>query len=296
MPTSAGGALDTASRLLQPHLEEVFGQTVVIENREGGNFVTGTQSVLNDSAAAECETVLTHAIPNIAFAPYLQQDVQYTYDDFRAVAGWMAEPRMVAVGKNSWGSMEEFIGEALARPGEISVSVSTVVGNDIVVLVELEKLTGAQFNIVAYDGGAPARNALAAGEVDATTAGLFNLLPYEEEFDFLGIVGENQWQHLSDAPNINDLFDGEPMIDIMAVYGMFVSRECAEQHPDRYQTLVDAVTTAAESPAFQGDLEELDLVDQLSVRSADDVDEHLRGNIDWIERTLEESPESFVLE
>ena len=45
MPFPAGGATDAAARAIQPQLEKIFGQTVVIENRAGAGAVIGLDSI-----------------------------------------------------------------------------------------------------------------------------------------------------------------------------------------------------------------------------------------------------------
>src|ERR1043166_132079 len=45
VPFPAGGATDAAARAMQPQLEKLFGQTVVIENRAGAGAVIGLDAI-----------------------------------------------------------------------------------------------------------------------------------------------------------------------------------------------------------------------------------------------------------
>ena len=42
VPYPAGGSMDFVARALQPHLQEVFGQPVVIDNRGGASGMIGS--------------------------------------------------------------------------------------------------------------------------------------------------------------------------------------------------------------------------------------------------------------
>ena len=45
VPSSTGGATDTFSRALGPRLTEIWGQSVIIENRAGANQIIGSEYV-----------------------------------------------------------------------------------------------------------------------------------------------------------------------------------------------------------------------------------------------------------
>ena len=45
VPVPAGGVTDVMARILGQRLQEMWGQTVVVENRPGGNYGVGAQAV-----------------------------------------------------------------------------------------------------------------------------------------------------------------------------------------------------------------------------------------------------------
>src|SRR5947208_14572833 len=45
VPVPAGGVTDTMARIVGQRLSELWGQTVIIENRPGGNYGVGAQAV-----------------------------------------------------------------------------------------------------------------------------------------------------------------------------------------------------------------------------------------------------------
>lgn len=292
IPTAAGGALDTVFRELQPHLEEELGQPLEVEYREGGQFTVGTTYVAQNGG--DCEPFMIHAIPDVIFS-YLTREVQYTYDDFTPVAGFTIEPSALWVGNDSaWETIEDLIQEAQDRPGEIRVSVSNLTNANYIALLRLQEQSGAEFNIVSYDGGGPARNALVAGEVDATMAGVFSGQTIASDAQPLGVFQEeNQWADLTgDAPTVNEALDLD-LDESAERYGFLAAAECGEEHPERLQTLVEAVERAVENEDYQATLEGNDELDKLAYEDPEEFDSYILSEIDTVTEMIDESPELF---
>lgn len=292
IPTAAGGALDTVFREVQPYLEEELGQPLEVEYREGGQFTVGTTYVAQNGA--DCEPFMIHAVPDVIFS-YLTRSVQYSYEDFTPVAGFTIEPSALWVGQDAqWEQMEDLIQEAQDRPGEIRVSVSNLTNANYIALLRLQEATGVEFNIVSYDGGGPARNALVAGEVEATMAGVFSGQSIAGEARPLAVFQEeNRWAGLTgEAPTVNDALG----VDLEASaerYGFLAAAECAEQHPERLQTLVEAVERAVENQDYQADLEDNDELDKLAYEDPEEFDAYILGEIDTVTEMIDQSPELF---
>lgn len=292
VPTSAGGGFDTTARQLQPYLEEATDTTMVVENLEGGGYAIGTQTAIN--AGGDCKTILFHAVPHLTFS-YLTQDVDYTLDDLAPLAGVSIEPGMYRVRDDApWQTMQDLIDDAKARPNEIRLSVSDLTTSNFVAVKQLQKLTGADFNVVPYDGGGPSRTALVAGEVDVTEAGVFNSLSIDDGTRVLAVnQPENEWPDVTDdAPTTSDAL-GMDIPSDASNYGMFAPASCAEENPDAYQVLVDGVKTAMENKDFVATLEKLGEADKLHYLSPEEYGELAENSAKEIKDILEEDPEAF---
>lgn len=292
VPSSAGGGFDTTARQMQPALADKLGATLVVENLEGGGFAIGTQAALN--AGADCP-LLFHAVPHLTFSYLTQDGVEYTLDDLAPVAGVTIEPGMYRVRDDApWETMEDLIADAKARPNEIRLSVSDLTTSNYVAVAQLQEMTGADFNVVPYDGGGPARTALIAGEVDVTQAGVFNSLAIDEGTRVLAVnQPENKWPEITDdAPTTSEALGMEIPPDA-SNYGLFVPETCKEENPEVYQAIVDGVEATIEDPDFIATLEELGEADKLNYIPAEEYGELAQTSAQEIQDILESDPDAF---
>lgn len=292
IPTAAGGALDTTFRQVQPYIEEALGVPLAVEYREGGQFAIGTTYVANEGQ--NCEPFMFHAIPDIIFS-YKTQKVSYTYDDFYPVAGLSVEPSTLWVQEDApWETLDDFIEDARSRPGKITISVANLTNADHLAVVNLQDAADIEFNIVSYDGGGPARNALIAGEVDGAMGGVFAGQTIASEARALTVFqDENEWPGLTDkAPAVNDVL-GLDIPPIGGSFGFFASKECHEEYPERFDKLADAVQKAVESPEYRAALAELSEESKLRYQTPEEYNTFIEGEIKEISALLEERPELF---
>ena len=54
VPVPAGGVTDTMARIVAQRLSELWGQSVIVDNRPGGNYGVGAQAV-SRSSCRRCE-------------------------------------------------------------------------------------------------------------------------------------------------------------------------------------------------------------------------------------------------
>lgn len=267
--SSPGGGFDAAARQPQRFVEEALGVPMRVENRPGG--ATAVATTLVYETGDDCSNILMTGIPHILFS-YMTQDVGYEYEDFFPIAGLTSEPGLVRVQDDApWQSMNELIDDALERPGELIASVGLYTNNYFMGLLELMDATGAEFNIVPFGGGAEARNALLRGEVDFTHAGVFNSRNVEDGTRVLGIhYSENRWPEITDdATPISEQL-GADLSDNESSYGVFVTAECRENHPERYEALVSAFRDAKHNEEYLAMLEDLGELGKVAFVEADD--------------------------
>jgi putative tricarboxylic transport membrane protein len=293
VPTSPGGGFDTTARQLQPYLEDQLGATLTVENLVGARTAVGMQAAI--SAAQDCTTIVLQGIPHMQFS-YLGQEVNYDGGDFVPVGGVSGEFSVIRVQNDApWQTIEELIEYAQENPGELTFSVSSPTSNNNLALLRIEEAVDADFNVVAYDGGGPARTGLVAGEVDATHAGVFNSLSIDDATRVLAVhADENGWPELTDdAPTLNEAL-GTDLAQSSSNYGVLVPAGCEADHPERYQALVDGLQGALEDPEYQSTLEELGELEKLDPLSPEEYEQLSQETEDDIAGVLENNPDVFA--
>ena len=120
VPYAPGGVPDTTARLLAQRLQDRVGQTVVVENRAGGNG--GVAAAVIAAAPADGYTLLVVDTTLLNISPLFVSQLSYNpQKDFVPVALLARTPLFLAVSPDlGINTLREFIDYAKARPGQIS--------------------------------------------------------------------------------------------------------------------------------------------------------------------------------
>ena len=160
------GSTDVMVRMMQPVMEKMLGQPLVIENKTGANGYLGTEFVAR--AKPDGYTLLVTASSSIVMGPLTSKDVPFDVQkDFTAVTD-MVLPPTILVTRSSLpvNTLEELIAYAKARPGQLKFGHPGVGSTYQVLGEELNAITGITTIPVAYRGFIPMMQALLGGELD----------------------------------------------------------------------------------------------------------------------------------
>ncbi len=162
-PFAAGGPVDVTARLYGEHLSRTLGQAVVIENVGGAGGMTGTTRVAR--ATPDGHTLLVHQ-PALAFSGALYPSLNYDpIRDFEAVA-LLNRTTIIVVARNTLPAKSVAELKTYGTTNPISMAHAGVGSMSHLCTVMLASTLGVKANQVAYRGGAPALNDIAAGHVD----------------------------------------------------------------------------------------------------------------------------------
>ena len=213
-----GGGTDTVARLITAKLAEAFGQSFVIDNRPGaGGNVVGE---LAARATPDGYTLIT-VTPTHVINPSLYRDVRYdAIKDFSAVARLTESQYYLSISNALPAStLAEFLAFAKSSPKPISYASSGIGSANHLSGELFRTMSGLKLVHVPYKGGAPALNALLAGEVQMSfTSSAALPLTKAGKLKTLASTGAKRSTAAPDLPTIAEA--GIPGYVVVGWYGM----------------------------------------------------------------------------
>lgn len=167
IPLGAGGSHDLNARVITSIIPTYLEQAMIVRLTPGAGGQIGTQEVAN--APADGYTLLfTHN-----YIDQLQQHVENLpynpSEDFVTVARVNFAPIAVTVLADSpYQTMDDLIEASRADPGGIQMAHSGNWGALFVPAAQMMQALDISWNLVPYQGGGPAFQALLAGDADVT--------------------------------------------------------------------------------------------------------------------------------
>ena len=167
VPYAAGGSIDLVARILAEGLTARLGQTVVVDDKPGGNGVIGIGAVVK--AKPDGYTLQMGSVGANVTPAAVQKD--YPFDPLRdyvpvaMVAEWSA---ILVVKKDlPVNTLAEFVAYAKARPGALNFGTTGYGSFAHLVSEVFMQQTGIAMQHVQYKGGSQATTDLLAGTIDA---------------------------------------------------------------------------------------------------------------------------------
>jgi len=165
VPTSPGGATDALSRQIGGRLGELWGQTVLVENKPGANQMIGAEFVAK--SAPDGYTLLVSDASTYVINPHLYKKMPYDgLRGFTPITVLVRFPWVVAVHPSvPANTFQELVAHARAKPGALSYG-SFGLGSSAHISVDyLKKLLGIDIVHVPYKGAGPAVTDLLGGQI-----------------------------------------------------------------------------------------------------------------------------------
>lgn len=200
VPAAAGGTTDLAARMTAQALGPVLGQTIVVENKGGGNGNIAAAQVKR--AEADGYNLLMQYSGFHVISPHLGKS-SWELADFVPVANVLSAPQIVVVrGDLPANTMQELVAYAKANPMKLNYASSGNGSLQHVTGVQLEQAAGIQMVHVPYKGTGPALQDLLGGQVDLTfgTAPPFMAHIQAGKLKVLAVTGKERLPSLTKVP------------------------------------------------------------------------------------------------
>jgi tripartite-type tricarboxylate transporter receptor subunit TctC len=205
VPIAAGGAVDTAARIIAEKLQKKLQQSVVVENRPGAGSLIGTNFVAK--AAPDGYTLLLME-PGAVLARWLNKTVPFDVtSDFSPIAMVATSPLVLFAHPSvAFRDVKELITYSKTSPRKLSVGTPGVGTPHHLAAAWLN--TGAKIDIthVPYRGAAPALNDLLGGQIPLIWASPVAVLAYVEQGKVraLGVSAQQRDRMLPQVPTISE--------------------------------------------------------------------------------------------
>ena len=202
-PFPPGGTIDQISRMLQPHLQQALGQSIIIENRAGASGSIGTAVAAKSAPDGNTWVFVfdTHGV-NPSLIPNMPFD---TLKDLAPVM-LIGRGAMVITAHSStpYKTYAEMLQAARAKPGSISygsIGSGSLAHLSMTVLGNLQKV---EWTHVPYKGGGPLATDGAAGHVPVTMATYSLWAPHlaSGRIRALAVTSPKRMAQLPDVPTL----------------------------------------------------------------------------------------------
>jgi tripartite-type tricarboxylate transporter receptor subunit TctC len=215
---TAGGGVDTTARAVAQHLNSVFKQPFVVDNRTGAGGSIGIELVAK--ANADGYTFLICSSGIVTNAAYKKQN----YDpvrDFQPVSNLTSTPYLVAVTPSfPVKSIKELVTLAKAKPGAVTYATSGIGSITHLGAALLPLLSETNMLSVPFKGVADAYPAVANGDVNWIIGAAISALPLVKagRMRAIAITTPQRSRLLPDLPTVAETVPG---YEVVGWFGMF---------------------------------------------------------------------------
>ncbi|HEY9280722.1 MAG TPA: tripartite tricarboxylate transporter substrate binding protein [Eoetvoesiella sp.] len=204
VPFTAGGTTDVVARLVGQKLGELWGQSVVIDNRQGAGGSIGSSIVAK--SPADGYTILMASGSILTVNPHLYKSLPFDVKkDFAPITNVAAGPMVVVVANSvKANDLKSFIDLAKKHPKTINFG-SAGLGSQVHMAGE-NFSHAAQIDLthVPYRGEAAAYTDLMAGQIEAVVGniGAITSLVNSGRIKALAVTGQERSPMLPNVPTV----------------------------------------------------------------------------------------------
>ena len=250
VPFPAGGSLDVVARAIGQKLTEAWGQPVVIDNRPGAGGNIGADLVAK--SAPDGYTILEGALSTHAVNVSLYAKMPYDpIKDFAPITLVAVTPNVLVLNASyPVNSVPELLTYARANPGKLSFGSGSN-GSAGHLAGELFKTeAGVDMVHIPYKGGAPAMQALLAGDTQLMFDNLANSAAQLKagKLKALAVTTAKRSSLMPELPTLSET--GLPGFDIYTWWGFMAPAGTPKEIVAKWNAEVTRILNSPEMKAF----------------------------------------------
>lgn len=206
VPFAPGGGTDIGTRVLAQRLSQIWGQSVVVDNKGGAGGNLGLELV--SRAKPDGYTLMTGNVGTQSINPTLYKKLNYNPDTAFVPVGLFAElPFVLAVTPSlPANNAKELVALAKAQPDKLTYASSGSGGSPHLSAETFKIATGTQILHIPYKGGGAAMTDLMSGNVNMIFSSVLetSALIKSGKLKALAIASKNRVSAMPDVPTLQE--------------------------------------------------------------------------------------------
>ncbi len=203
--SAAGSKIDTVCRLIAKIGSPELGQTIVVENKEGGGGVMGVNELLSRPADGYTIAMVAPTLSTM----FLEPGITFKPDDFTPIMFNEFDPFLIVVpASGPLKTFKDLIDFAKANPNKLKIGGAFATGNHRNHWESLAEAAGITGTWVPFDGSGQAHTAIAGAQLDAissTDPAQAKQLMSQGKVRILAVSTEQRVAGLPDVPTYKEM-------------------------------------------------------------------------------------------
>ena len=247
VPYSPGGGVDNATRILSEKLSKLWNQTVIVENKPGGNGWIGIDAA--KLARPDGYSLLVVDAALFCLQPHLFKQLPFDpFKDFEAVAP-MYSTHFILVTKadSKLNSVGDLIAAAKSKPGQVTYGSSGLGSLYHLGGSTIETTADVQMSHVPYKGTSQLFIDVSSGVIDwsfssfSTAEALYKA----KKLKYLAIAAPNRHPSYPDVPTVSES-GGPPNVELRTWVGVFAPAGTPKEAIERLNAGIAKVMNEAD--------------------------------------------------
>ena len=208
----AGSGTDNTARILAKYAEKYVGQTIVIENVEGGSGSIGWSQLAD--ADPDGQTIGFINLPNFS-SSIVNEMGTYTVESFAPICNHVTETSIVIVraADDRFPDLESLVAFGKENEGtksELLASTNGPQASNHIGAQAFANSAGFMYTDIPQGGTADQLLSLRGAEADFAVVKLADIVGQESEYRILGVFNDERLPELPDVPTLKELgyYDG----------------------------------------------------------------------------------------
>jgi len=247
VPAAAGGSTDVMGRLLAQHLQAVWGQSAIVENRSGAGGTIGTSEVARQKG--DGHTILIGNPGPNAIAYSIFRNLTYKADQLQPVSNMIRIPNIVSAHPSvPVKTIPELIAYIKANPDKLTYGSSGTGQSPHLTGAWFLQLTGLKMVHVPFRGAGPALQAALGGEIEILFDNLYPSLPQVQDgkLNALAVTTPERSPSAPDIPTMRESAPELAKFDVSSWFGVFLPKTAPAPIVDALNKEVKAMLERAE--------------------------------------------------